>query len=50
MEFEITGKRKSREECIKKDLEYGLRRVDAYDREKWRERIKAKTDKPGHPG
>ena len=42
MEVEITGKkkkgrsRKSREECVEKDLErYGLRREDAYDRKKW---------------
>ena len=49
MELEITGKRKkgqpreSWEECIKKDLEqYGLRREDAYDQEKWQEQIKTK--------
>ena len=49
MELQITGKwkkgwpRKSWEECIKKDLEqYGLRRKDAYDQEKWQEQIKAK--------
>ena len=48
MEVEITWKRKkgrprkSLEECVKKDLErYGLRREDAYDRKKWRERIRA---------
>ena len=47
MEVEITRKRKkgrqtkSWEECVKKDLErYGLRRQDAYDRKKWRERIR----------
>ena len=41
MKVEITGKRKkgrrrkSWEECVKKDLErYGLRREDAYDRKK----------------
>ena len=35
--------RKSWEECIKKDLEqYGLKRKDAYDQEKWQEQIKAK--------
>ena len=57
MEVEITGKRKkgrprkSCEECIKKDLErYGLRRVSAYDRKKWRERIRAKIANPGQPG
>ena len=53
MELEITRKRKkgrprkSWEECVKKDLErYGLKREDAYDREKWREQIKAKTANP----
>ena len=53
MELEITGKRrkgrprKSWEECVKKDLEqYGLRREDVYDREKWREQIKAKIATP----
>ena len=42
MELEITGKRKKGrprnllEECVNKDLEqYGLRREDAYEREKW---------------
>ena len=57
MEIEITGKRKkgrsskSWEECVKKDLErYGLRREDAYDRKKWRERIRAKIANPGQPG
>ena len=46
MEVEITGKRKksqprkSWEECVKKDLErYGLRREDACDRQKRRNRI-----------
>ena len=34
--------RKSWEECIKKDLEYGLRREDAYDTVKRGEWIKAK--------
>ena len=53
MEVEITGKRKkgrprkSWEECVKKDLEqYGLRREDAYDQKKWRERIRAKITNP----
>ena len=53
---EITGKRKkgrprkSWEECIK-DLErYGLRREDAYDQKKWRERIRAKIADPGQSG
>ena len=57
IELEITGKRKkgrprrSWEECVNKDLErYGLRREDVYDREKWREQIKAKIANPGHPG
>ena len=42
MELEITGKRKkgqprkSRKECVKQDLEqYGLRREDAYNQQKW---------------
>ena len=46
IEDEITGKRKkgrprkSWEDCVKKDLEwYGLKREDAYYRNKWRERI-----------
>ena len=49
MELEITGKVKVRprklwDECIKKDLEqYGLRRGDAYDRKKRRERTRAKV-------
>ena len=53
LEVEITGKRKkgrprkSREECLKKDLErYGFRREDAYDRKKWREGIRAKIANP----
>ena len=53
MEVEINEKKKkcqpktSCEECIKKDLElYGLRRDDAYNREQWRERIRAKTVNP----
>ena len=53
MEVEITGKRKkvrpkkSWEECLKKVLEqYGLIRDDAYDRKKWRERIRAKIANP----
>ena len=53
MEVEITGKRekgrprKSWEKCVKKDLErYGLRREDAYDREHWREQIRAKIANP----
>ena len=57
MEVEITGKRKkgrprkSREECIKKDIEqYSLRREDASDRKKWQERIRAKIANPGQPG
>ena len=57
LEVEITGKRKkarprkSWKECIKKDLEqYGLRREDAYDRKKWRERIRAKIANRGRPG
>ena len=57
MEIEITGERKkgrprkSWEECVKKDLEqYGLRREDAYNREKWQEQIKSKIANPGHPG
>ena len=56
IEVEITGKRmsgrprKSWEEYVKKDLErYGLRREDAYDRKKWRERIRAKIANPGQP-
>ena len=57
MEVEITGKRKKGrprklwEECVKKDLErYGLRREDAYDRKKWRKRIRAKIANPSQPG
>ena len=57
MEHEITGKKKKArprkwwEECIKKDLERcGLKREDAYDRDKWREQIKAKITSPGQPG
>ena len=57
MELEITGKRKncrprkSREKCVKKDLErYGLRTEDAYYREKWREQIKVKVPNLGQPG
>ena len=56
MELEIIGKRKkgrpkkSWEECVKKDLErYDLKREDAYDRKKWRERIKEKIANPGKP-
>ena len=48
MGVEISGKRKksrprkSWEDCGKKDLERcGLRGEDAYDRKKWRERIRA---------
>ena len=57
MEHEIPGKRKkgrrrkSWEECIKKDLKrYGLRREDAYNRVKWREYIKANIVNPVQPG
>ena len=57
IEVEITEKRKkgrprkSWKECVKKDLEqYGLRREDAYDRKKWRERIRAKIANPGQSG
>ena len=56
MELEIIGKRKkgrpkkSWEECVKKDLErYDMRREDAYDRKKWRERIKEKIANPSKP-
>ena len=56
MELEIIGERKkgrprkSWEECVKKDLErYDLRREDAYDRKKWRERIKEKIANPSKP-
>ena len=55
MELEITGKiRKGQlrtfwEECIKKYLDqYGLRREDPYDQEKWWEEIKAKIGNPCH--
>ena len=55
MELEINGKKKkgrSRklwEVCVKKDSErYGLRREDAYYREKWREQIKANISNPFH--
>ena len=62
MELEITGKRKKVDqgnrrksaedlETINKDLErYGLRREDAYNQEKWRERIQAKIANPGQSG
>ena len=56
MEAEITGKRKKGRprklrEFIKKDLErYGLRRENAYDRVKWRERIRPKITNTGQPG
>ena len=56
MGLEITGKRKNRprkswEECVKEDLErYGLRREDVNNREKWREKIKAKITNRGQPG
>ena len=56
LKVEITGKRKKGqlrklwEECTKKDLEqYDLRREDAYDRKKWRERVRAKIANPGQP-
>ena len=55
MELEINGKKKkgrSRklwEVCVNKDSErYGLRREDAYYREKWREQIKANISNPFH--
>ena len=54
MNLEITEKRKKGrprklwEEYIKKDLEqYGLRRKDTFDQEKWQEQIKAKIANPG---
>ena len=57
MELEITWKKKKSrprkfwKESVKKNLErYGLRRENAYDRQKCREQIKAKTAKPGQPG
>ena len=57
MEVEITRKRKKGqprklcEEYVKKDLKrYGLRREDAHDQKKWRERIKVKISNPGQPG
>ena len=55
MEVETAGKRKdgarkSWGQCVK-DLErYGLRREDAYNRNKCREQIGAKIAKPDHPG
>ena len=56
MEVEITGKRKkgrprkSREECVKKDLQqYGLRREYGYDQKKWRQRIKTDIANPCQP-
>ena len=57
VELEITGKRKTGQprkswaEWVKKHLgQYGLRREDAYNREKWREQIKAATANPGQLG
>ena len=42
--------RKSWQKCKKKDLGlYDLGKDDAYDREKWREQIKAKIASPGQP-
>ena len=36
---------------VDKDLKrYGVRREDAYDRKKWRERIRSKFANPGQPG
>lgn len=57
MQVKLTGKRnkgqprKLWKESIKKDLkQYGLRKEDAYYRNKWQERIRAKIANPSQPG
>ena len=37
---------KSWKECIKKDLEYGLRKEDAYNQKKRQEQVRAKIANP----
>jgi len=34
--------------CVKEDMEFGLSREDAQDRDHWRLKIKGKLANPGH--
>ena len=56
MEVEINGKRKKGqprkvwEECIKEFEQYGLRKEDVYNQNKWQEQIRSKLANSSQPG